>query len=303
MNFIAYRYFNEVTKTRSIRRAADRLHVAPSAVSRQIALLEHQLGVALLERSSTGIQLTPAGTILERYTRTMFRDLERVHDSIKSLTGLRQGEVKIWVIEGLILDVLPKAIASFNEAFPNIRFSVHAESSDRTIEGLIKDEVDIGVVYNPKPRPTIEIMAQYCEPVMCLMAKDHPLAGRSSLSLAEICSQRLALPIPSFGLRQLFDAAVARQGLNPNVIISSNNLQLTRNLAVSSQALSIGPALAASGEIQRGSLVAVPIEDEDFALAAACICIHRDRRLSDAAHAFLKSLCRDFTQLGGSVAA
>ena len=78
LNLNTYRYFNEVAETRSIRRAADRLHVAPSAISRQIAILERMLGSLLLERTNTGIQLTTAGLVLERYTRQMFRDLERV---------------------------------------------------------------------------------------------------------------------------------------------------------------------------------------------------------------------------------
>lgn len=65
MNLNSYKYFNEVAETGSIRRVADRLHVAPSAVSRQIPLLEHSFGAMLLERSNTGIRLPTAGKMLE----------------------------------------------------------------------------------------------------------------------------------------------------------------------------------------------------------------------------------------------
>lgn len=300
MNFNTYRYFNEVSETRSIRRAADRLHVAPSAISRQLALLEHSLGTLLLERTNTGIQLTPAGLMLERYTRHMFRDLERVQDTIKNLKGLRQGEVKIWVIEGLILDFLPRAISEFNDHFPAIRFSVFCESSDRILEAIIRDEADIGIVFNAKSRPGIEIVAEYSEPVMCLVSKNHVFADRDSLTLAEVCSQQISLPITSFGLRQIFDKAVARQNLSPDIIVSSNNLELTKTMALTGRTLAIGPALAAGKEIRDGTLKAIPIRDDDLANATAAVCVHRDRRLSYAANEFLKKVTREFKTVGKS---
>jgi DNA-binding transcriptional LysR family regulator len=294
MNFNTYRYFNEVAETRSIRRAADRLHIAPSAISRQLALLEHSLGTLLLERTNTGIQLTPAGLMLERYTRHMFRDLERVQDSIKNLKGLRQGEVKIWVIEGLILDFMPKVISEFNESFPAIKFSVFSESSDRIIEAIIRDEADIGIVFNVKSRPGIEIVAQFSEPVMCLVASDHPFANRDSVTLSEVCSQQISVPIASFGLRQLFDKAVNKQNLSPDVLVSSNNLELTKTMAMTGRSVAIGPALTARKEIREGWLKAIPIQDTEFAKATCAVCVHRDRRLSYAANEFLKKINKAF---------
>jgi DNA-binding transcriptional LysR family regulator len=294
LNLNAYKYFNEVAETRSIRRAADRLHVAPSAISRQLAILERALGTLLLERTNTGIQLTPAGLVLERYTRHMFRDLERVQESIKNLKGLRLGEVKIWVIEGLILDFLPRAIADFNEQFPAIKFSVYSESSDRIIEALTRDEADIGIVFNVKNRPAIEIVAQYSEPVMCMVPPGHDFCERESLTLAEICSQQIALPVTSFGLRQLFDQATAKQKLTPDILVSTNNLELTKTMAMTGKTLAIAPALAARKELSDGRLKAIPIQEPDFTEATSSVCVHRDRRLSYAANEFLKRLVKAF---------
>lgn len=300
MNLNTYRYFNEVAETRSIRRAADRLHVAPSAISRQIAILERSLGSLLLERTNTGIQLTPAGLVLERYTRHMFRDLERVEESIKNMKGLRLGEVKIWVIEGLLLDFLPRAIAEFNEEFPAIKFAVYSESSDRIVEALIRDETDIGIVFAPKGRPSIEIVAQYSEPVMCLAHPAHPFADRESISLAEICSQQISLPVASFGLRQLIDQAIARHRLTPDILVSTNHLEMTKAMAMAGKTLAIAPALAARKELAEGRLVAVPISDAEFQAATSAVCVHRDRRLSYAAAEFLKRLTRAFQEATAS---
>jgi DNA-binding transcriptional LysR family regulator len=294
VNLNTYRYFNEVAETRSIPRAADRLHVAPSAISRQIAILERTLGALLLERTNSGIQLTPAGLVLERYTRHMFRDLERVQESIKNMKGLRLGEVKIWVIEGVLVDFLPRAISEFNEEFPAIKFSVYSESSDRIIEALMRDETDIGIVFNVKPRPAIEVAAQYSEPVMCVAHPSHPFADRESVTLAEICSQQVSLPVASFGLRQLIDQAIIKHRLTPDVLVSTNHLEMTKAMALAGKTLAIAPALAVRKELQDGRLKAVPISDPEFASATSAVCVHRDRRLSYAAAEFLKQLVKAF---------
>lgn len=294
MNLNTYKYFNEVAAAGSIRRAADRLHVAPSAISRQIALLEHSLGIMLIERSNTGIQLTPAGMMLERYTRKMVRDLDRIHEAIKNLKGLRQGEVKIWVIEAVVQAVLPRIMTEFNETYPAIKFSINTESSDRTIEAIINDEIDIGIVFNLGNRPSVEVIKQCPAPVQCLVSPGHPLAQHTSVTLEEICSWPIALPVSSFGLRQTFDKVTRALHLVPQSIVNTNNLELTKAMAIAGRALTIGPELIATREIEHNLLRAIPVDNEAMRSATIEICVHRDRSLSFAAHHFLKLVCREF---------
>ena len=294
MNLNTYKYFNEVAATGSIRRAADRLHVAPSAVSRQISLLEHSLGVMLLERNNTGIRLTPAGLMLERFTRKMCRDLDRIHESIKSLKGLREGEVKIWVIEAVVQVILPQIMTEFNENYPAIQFSINSESSDRTIEAIIRDEIDIGIVFNMDDRPGIEVVKRCSAPIQCLVSPQHPLAQRQSVTLEEICFYPVALPVSSFGMRQTFDKVTRSLHLLPQSIVNTNNLELTKAMAIAGRTVTIGPKQIAMREIAQNTLCAIPIENDAMQSATIEICVHRDRTLSFAAHQFLKHLCRAF---------
>ncbi|WP_158811736.1 LysR family transcriptional regulator [Beijerinckia sp. L45] len=298
MNFVAFKYFNEVAKTKSIRRAADRLHIAPSAVSRQLVQLEHSLGALLVERTNVGIMLTPAGEMVERYTLGMFNDLERLQASIKDFKGLQEGEVKLCVMDGIVSGFLPRVISEFNAQYPAINFTVTSDSTDRMIEALIRNEADIAAVYNSRPRDEIEVVAEHVEPVVCLLSKDHPLANRASLSLAEICDVPVALPLGSFGLRQIFDRAIAARKLSARVMLSTNKLELTRGIALAGRAVTIGPRLSAMREIQEGLLKAVPIEEPEFAGAKSTICVHRERPLSYAATEFLKKIAKEFAMIG-----
>jgi len=294
VNLNTYKYFNEVAETGSIRRAADRLHIAPSAISRQIALLEHSLGVMLLERTSTGIRLTPAGMILERFTRKMCRDLDRIHESIKNLKGLREGEIKIWVIEAVVQTILPRLMTNFNENFPAIQFSINSESSDRTIEAIIRDEIDIGIVFNMGERSGIEVIKRFPAPIQCLVSPKHPLAQHKTLSLREICAYPVALPVSSFGMRQTFDKVTRNLHLNPQSIVNTNNLELAKAMAIAGRTLTIGPVQIASREIEQNTLMAIPIDNNTLQIANIEVCVHRDRTLSFAAHQFLKHICREF---------
>ncbi|MDB5484499.1 MAG: transcriptional regulator, LysR family, partial [Tardiphaga sp.] len=290
VRFLTLRYFYAVAKLGSIRKAADRLHVAPSALSRQIAQLEHELDAVLFERSKSGVRLTAAGEVLARQSHRIFRDIDRARAGIDDLRGLRRGEVSLWVIEGFVRGVLPKILADFQKRYPAVAFKVQTASTDRIIEALLEDDADIGITFNAAPRAEIETIAEFPEPISCLVSPDHKYAGRKQLSLADICREPLALPDHSFGLRQSFDRAVANQKLVPLVILTTNSLELTSTMAATGQFIAFKPALAVVSPLKSGRLLAIPVTDIELASARSSISVHRDRPLSHAAQEFLKSL-------------
>ncbi len=290
MRFLTLRYFNEVAKLGSIRKAADRLHVAPSAVSRQIAQLELELAAVLFERSKVGVQLTAAGEVLARHSHRIFRDLDRARSGIDDLRGLQRGEVSIWVIEGFVSGLLPDLLGNFHHRYPGVSFKIQTGSTDRIVEALLEDEADIGITFNAISRPEIEVITEYVEPISCLVAPTHEYANHSVLSLDEICKHHLALPEHSFGLRQVFERAIAKRRLNPKILVTTNSLELTKTMAATAQVIAFMPALTVISELVGGGLRAIPISDPDFAAARSSICVHRDRPLSHAAQQFLKLL-------------
>lgn len=290
MRFLTLKYFNAVAKLGSIRKAADRLHVAPSAVSRQIAQLEHEVDAVLFERSKSGVRLTAAGEVLARQSHRIFRDLDRARAGIDDLRGLRRGEVSLWVIEGFVTGLLPKILADFQRRYPAVAFKVQTASTDRITEALLEDEADIGITFNASPRAEIEIIAEFPEPISCLVARDHKYASRKNLTLEEICKEPLALPDHSFGIRQSFERTVARHKLSPRVLVTTNSLELTNTMALTGQFIAFKPALAVITQLGSGQLRAIPVADTELASARSSISVHRDRPLSHAAQEFLKLL-------------
>ena len=105
------RYFVEVVRCGSIRAASENLYVAPSAISRQLALLEDSLGAPLLERRQGrgSVKLTAPGEILMRYYKNLSKESVRLHSEIEALQGLRRGHVNFGMPEGLTRDFMPSS--------------------------------------------------------------------------------------------------------------------------------------------------------------------------------------------------
>src|SRR5258707_442159 len=96
MDFTALRYFSETAHSRSIRAASERLHVSPSAISRQIAKLEHELHAPIFDRRAHGMTLTAAGEILQSKVEEMMREFARVTSHIAALQNLQSGTVDVY---------------------------------------------------------------------------------------------------------------------------------------------------------------------------------------------------------------
>jgi DNA-binding transcriptional LysR family regulator len=290
MEFTSLRYFFETAKTGSIRQAAEHIHVAPSAISRQIAKLEHELGAPLFERRSSGVKLTPAGELLASQLQSTVRDLMRVRGQIDDLKGLRRGDVAIYCIEGLIDTVLPGIIAGFNRRYPEIRFQVIVSSTDRIIEAVVADDADIGIALNAPRRPDVSICGGWEEPIHAIVASAHSLSGRKSISIEELAHYPAVLPDRTFGVRRLIDRILDKVGRQPSILVTTNSILTTICIARQGIAYTLMPMFAVEREIAAKSLVAVPLTDDGVESAKVQVCVHRHRRLPLAALEFLRWL-------------
>ena len=121
-------YVDAVARHGSIRKAADALNVASSALNRQILDLEQDLGSALFERLPRGVRLTAAGEIFLAYARQAISELKAVELQVEQLRGLVRGHVSVAAVELVASELLPAAISRFQAAHPNVRFDVRSES-------------------------------------------------------------------------------------------------------------------------------------------------------------------------------
>ncbi|CAO3425434.1 LysR family transcriptional regulator [Azospirillum endophyticum] len=222
MNATALRYFLEVVRTGSIADASTRLHVASSAISRQIAHLEADLGVDLFERRPRGMVPSYAGDLLARHAQRMFLEEEAIVTELKGLRGLASGRVRVAATEGFGMSLIPTAIHSFRDRHPGIRIELHVDAPATVTRMVREGEVDIGATLSFAPEPGVRALGEGRAPVVAVMAKDHPLAGRAVLSLTELAREPMALPGKDTTVRQLFDIACGQAGVVIEPVLVSN---------------------------------------------------------------------------------
>lgn len=164
-------YVDEVARSGSIRKAAERLNVTASAVNRRIADLETELGAPLFERRPRGMRLTSAGEIFVHYLRGHNGDVERMKSQIEDLKGLRRGTVRLACSQALALDFLPRQIAEFRKSHPLVSFELKVVDHEAAMAALAAFEVDLVAVFRPPFMINFQPMMTLEQQLVALMAK------------------------------------------------------------------------------------------------------------------------------------
>jgi DNA-binding transcriptional LysR family regulator len=297
MDFTALRYFSATAHSRSIRAASDRLHVSPSAISRQIAKLEHELRAPIFDRRAQGMKLTAAGEILLSKIDAVMREFSRVKSHIAALQDLQAGNVDVYCFQTAIESFVAPVLNRFYTQYPQVTFNVRMSSTDEAIEALITGAAEIGLILNAPDRDNITRMEVFRDRMVAAFSPAHPLAGRKILSLRDLEGFPFSLTEPSFGLRQQLDRVFAKHRFEPTTFCVTNSLALIKQVASFGQNCTLLPRFAVEQELTDGALKAAAVKEFAFDPLVFCICSLSDRSLSPAAKVFLDTVvayCRRY---------
>ena len=197
-----YLYLDAVARAGSIRKAAERLHVASTALNRKILELEEEVGTPLFERLPRGVRLTAAGELLVAAVRRGIADLRMAGSQIEQLRGLVRGTVRVGCAESVATDFMPNAIAQYQESHPGVQFQLLSGVTGQLVAALLRDEVELVMVHDPQPSDALRVLAALPQPLCAMLRPDHPLADRPGLRLADCADYPVALGDASFGSRR-----------------------------------------------------------------------------------------------------
>lgn len=289
----ALRYFLAVVRHGSINKASTQLHVAPSAVSRQIARLEAELGTQLFERQVSGMRLSPSGELLADHARKARLEALRVVNEITGLEGIQKGKVHIASIEGPATFFLPALISRFRQRYSGIHFELVACSNSNVTRRVQEGMADIGVTLSPPPMRDIQVEARIIDPVKAIMGLDHPLASKREVTLAQLGNYPLALPPENTGIRQLFDISCSRQGLLIEPVMVSNYVNALISFASSGGGVTLFGALSLHHYQERENVSILPVKDREMSSRTIEVQTLAGRTLPKGAAAFLEMLCQE----------
>ncbi|WP_103174843.1 LysR family transcriptional regulator [Paracoccus sp. SY] len=280
----ALRYFLGVAEAGSFRAASERMHIASSAISRQISHLEDDIGVKLFERhrGRGGLQVTEAGKILLARLHRVTNELRIATSEIDALQHLQRGHVILGSNEGISDTLVPSAIGGFWKKFPNITYDIRVGGSQELVTLLNDDAIDFAVGFNIPRNLGFEIMHEVVCRVYVMMNQGHPLANREVITAKDLAGVDLILPDESLIWRTQIDMSMRHSEILPKIVAVSNSMQLIISLVRRGVGVSfIGGRGTRFAKIL--GLVYVPYEDPVLAENPLRVCKLPGRNISIAA--------------------
>lgn len=239
----------EVASRGSFSAAAEALSFTQSAVSQQVAALEREVGTTLLERGPRGVRLTDAGRTLVSHADAILARIECAEDDLAALAGLRGGRLRLASFQSAGATLVPRAVAQFHDRHPEVDLSmVEAEPEDAQ-ERLRAGDIDLALVYDFEPVPDtlgsdLELNHLIDDCYDAVLGKDHRLAGRRRLKLADLSDDPWIGATLACGCRQLTDRACLDAGFAPNVAFEADETMAAQALVAAGVGVTIYPRLA-----------------------------------------------------------
>jgi DNA-binding transcriptional LysR family regulator len=288
----ALRYFYEVARYGSFRLAAEKIHIAASAISRQVQLLEQELGAKLFSRERGGLQLTAAGEALLYRLKKAMHELAAARSEIDVLHGAHTGTVRIGINETVARDFFATFLREFRRNHPHMQFEVTVANSNQLEEMLLRGEVDIIIGYAVQSRNGLQQVASFELKTCIAVRKDHRLAGRKSVRVADIVDQVFIMPSADSLLRQVVNAIFAKVSVKPDYTITTDSFEFMTILVSSGFGIGLQVRLAVGRDPMRPEIVYVPIRDPAVRSAVLACCISEQGTPSMAVSVCLQDLRR-----------
>jgi DNA-binding transcriptional LysR family regulator len=281
-------YVVAVAEERHFTRAADRLHLAQPSLSRQVRLLERELGVLLFHRGpGLGlVTLTADGEALLPFIRRVLADVEATRAEARALTGMSRGRLSIGATPSLITRVLAPALVEFHASHPGIDLLVVEAGSRQLVRLLASGEVDLALVVLPINDPLVATAPLFDDPLVLAVAPDHPLAARRQVAVAELDGLALVMFREGYDLREVTLAACRDAGVEPRLVSQGGEMDGVLAFVAAGLGAAVVPAIAMPSE---SKLRAIPFEGPGLSRTVALA--HRaDRPVPRAARALVAQL-------------
>lgn len=231
--------FLAVAEEGSFTRAGERLHVSQSAVSRQIGLLERELGGKLFHRDRLRTTLTPAGELLAATASGLSRQLADVADQISGVHGLKRGRLRLAGGMSVCMYILPRLLKRYRALHPEVDLRVTSGTSEVLLRKLRSHEVDLALLTLPVLERDMEVIPVLKEEMVVVAAPGHPLVSRHTVNPRELAGHPLILYELGSRTREAVESFLREEEVRYEVAMESENAEVIKAMVANGNGVTI----------------------------------------------------------------
>jgi DNA-binding transcriptional LysR family regulator len=244
--------FRAVVEEGAFTRAADRLHVSQSAISRQLQLLEQELGTKLLHRSGRGVSLTPHGELLLTAANRINREIQDTVSQISDTLELQRGLLSLGGGMTVSLYILPKLLKKFRSLYKNVDLRITTGESELLLHLLRTGRVDLALLTLPIVAADLEVRPVLKEEMVVVTSGNHPLTRVKTVEPRSLRRYPFVLFESGSNTRKVLDEFFLEEQIPVNVVMETENVEIIKAMVSSGLGVTLLPYSAIAGERRTG---------------------------------------------------
>lgn len=288
MNIETFKIFCDLAEMKNFSRTAEIHGISQSTVSQQLAQMEMDHKVQLINRKKRPIELTVAGQIFYQACKDI---LERYDQLNSKLAALKQSTCKVHLaaIFSIGMHTLQPYIQKFMSVYPDVNLAVEYIGAKEIYEKLLRGIIDIGVVAIPHRDRNLEIFPFENEPLVLACAPTHPLANRKTVDIHQLQGEKFIAFSEGVPTRRFIDEILSRYHITVRHVMEFDNTETIKRAVEINAGISILPAPTLRSELANGTLRALDFSNESFCRPTGVI-VRKDKTRSKAAQYLIELL-------------
>lgn len=252
------RIIDAIARAGTVTQAARRVHLSQPAVSRALAEIETRLGFPLFHRESRGMEPTPE---CERLLPTAATILDMIAEVERDMAKMREGTEAVFRLTTECYTCyhwLPGALARFSDEYPQVEVRVAADATNRPLEALVEESVDLAIVHTRLDDDGINYVPLFDDEVVAILAPDHPLAAKDTLDPEDFADEILFLHSDPEGT-QLITDVLDPAGIRPCRVTTLHLTEAVLGVVAAGLGISAVATWVAEPRVRDGTLVTRPV--------------------------------------------
>jgi DNA-binding transcriptional LysR family regulator len=238
-----------IAETGSFTAAGEKLHVSQSAISRQVLLLEDELGEPVFHRVGRRVRITPAGDALLQLSHRVFQDLQDTIAGISDRQESLKGTLRLVGGMTVCLYVFPALLAEIRRQHPDLELKISAGSGEKCIAQLRSGTADLALLTLPVDSPDLVSVPVLVEELLLVGDAKHPLARRKKITAADLTGQPFVLFESGSNSRRVVDEFFVTEHVDPRIVMETENVEILKAMVRTGIGITIAPYLAVAADV------------------------------------------------------